>query len=284
MTLFRVLASLLALSATATAAHAQSAAQSGTQSDAGQVIARTGPHGEQVVTYIPPKPPPQPPQTFVLKPERGGPKVVGRLIETGATLEEAGHAPFAWDGDVLVHKTTGVRLPKLHDGCRLAALARFTPPDATEPLPYERGARAEYDCRGVAPDLAYVDVVFEADSAFLKAKSALKDVQFGAANVASKLVRAEAHVDGTPCSMMDLKTEPGHVNRDLAAAQCGVKWGEVAHPTPLFGSAAYVLARGVSYAGFQNSCIDPACATNRPKFGHFLDTFDLTSLKAEPTS
>jgi hypothetical protein len=274
MSLSRVLAIVLALSA-ATAVHAQ---------DSGKAFVRTGRHGEQIITYIPPKPPPRLPQTFVLKAERGGPRLAGRLIETGATLEEAGHAPFVWDGDVLVHRITGVRLPKVHDGCRLAALARFTPPDATQPLPYERGARAEYDCQAAAPDLGYVDVVFEADSAFLKEKSAPQGLQVGAANVASKLVRAEVHVDGTPCTMMDLKTEPGHVNRDLAAAQCGVKWATVDHPTPLFGSAAYVLARGDSYVGFQNSCIDPVCATNRPKFGHFLDTFDLTSLKAGPTS
>lgn len=241
---------------------------------------RTGRHGEQIISYRPSSSPSvraakrttKPPvreKTYVVIHTGVDATTLGRLLASGASLPLKLPVEFQDEGAALIHLPTGARLPREHLGCRLAAIA---------PLPagYAKGGIADYDCRP-ATDLNYVTVVFAGDVAELTQE----DLGLAAARVAGGFSMQDGDTPAVACFPMNLGAVVGHVNRELAGAQCGARWKSPADDSTTYGTATLVLVRGANYVALTNTCLEPACDANRVKFGKFYDTFDQSGLKSK---
>jgi hypothetical protein len=207
-------------------------------------------------------------KTYVLATTPEGQTVAGRLSAAGGDMPTPPPAPFQWEGEVLVHEPTGTRLPREHMGCRLAGLAPLNGGD------YARGGLAEYDCRP-RTDLTYVTVVFEGGVA----KLGEEDLKMALGRVAAGISTQESKTKFSYCAMPDLASVADHVNRTLVATQCGARW-MTRDGAGRFGTATYVLGRGLTYVAITNTCAESVCNANRELFARFIDSFDQSKLKA----
>lgn len=241
---------------------------------------RTGPGGEQMISYRPSAAevaqareaarttrPLYAGKSYAVVGEGAGAVALGKMMAAGQGLPARLPAAFREEGGAVIHAATGARLPREHQGCRLAALG---------PLPggYGRGGMAEYDCRPGA--LPYVTVVFAGGVGEL----AQEEARVANARVAGGIVRQETGIPSVECQLMDLSGVAGHPNRQLASAQCGARWGNRNMPAAAWGTAAVVLSRGTTYVALINTCVEPSCDANRVEYGKFLDSFDQSGLKA----
>lgn len=243
---------------------------------------RTGPGGEQIISYRPSAAevaaareaartvkPPYAGKSYVLVGEGAGAASLGRMMAAGERLPARTPTGFREEGGALVHLATGARLPREHQGCRLAALGPLSGAG------YGRGGMAEYDCR--PGELNYLTVVFAGGVKEL----AQEEARVASARVAAGIIQQEANLGAVQCQTQDLSGVEGHPNRALASAQCGARWGRRDMAGAAWGTVAVVLSRGTTYVALINTCVEPSCDANRIAYGKFLDSFDQSGLKGE---
>ncbi|MBI1683420.1 hypothetical protein [Caulobacter hibisci] len=210
-------------------------------------------------------------KTYVITRGAEGSITTGRMSLAGRGLPDPLPATFAWKGEVLEHRPTGLRFPRTHAGCRLAGIA---PLDATG---YQRGGQVEYDCRPET-GLTYVTVVFEGGASSL-AKKKPEVFPYVLAQIAAGITTRESKTYTAPCKLVDLTAVSGHVNRGFVGASCGARWA-TEEGGEQFGTAAYILGRGQTYAAFTSTCAgEKACDARLTKLGPFLDSFDVSTMK-----
>jgi hypothetical protein len=217
-----------------------------------------------------PEPAPQVPGTYVVVPGSHAPIALGRL-----SLAAAGPlnipAEFTDQGDVLVHTATGVRLPMVHEGCKLVALEPSSDHDGAPPS-FAAGALAEYDCRP-SEALTYVQVRFQGSALYLKDR----DLAQALPEVANSVVQLDARVPNDQCANMQLP--PQSPFSGFSVAQCGARWSSPGDPQAhVYGTAAMAFGRGTSVVLFSNTCLDGQCDANRAAFGKFILSFDISGL------
>lgn len=229
---------------------------------------RTDRHGETIVTIPPTKPPPE---SYKLKNIDGGPIAIGRMT-AGSVAPLVPPLPFRIENETVFHPPTGARLPLIHAGCRLGAIAPLA--EDQETGSFARGAVAEYDCRP-STGLTYVLVGFETGSPYLGS-----DLVGGLDQIAYRTTTADSHTP-TTCMPMSYPEESPFARAGLTATQCGVGWRKGKKPNgPTYRSATFAFGKGSTYFRLTRTCLDKQCDTATPAFSKFVETFDLSELGA----
>lgn len=177
------------------------------------------------------------------------------------------------EADAVVHLPTGVRLPRVHGGCRLAVVFPLGPA-GRRPGGYAAGALAEYDCTP-SDGLAQVELSFERGSATLRKEGLAKGVR----RVAFAATEQRAEVGRSECTEAGLSTIPRHAG--LMNAYCGVRWSDPREAPPRqYGVGTVALGRGDSFVRFTRTCLGAQCDAGLKAFGEFVSTFDLDGFRA----
>ena len=230
---------------------------------------RTGRHGETIVT-MPSKEPPS--ESYRLSNAGGAPITIGRMT-AGRVAPLLTPPPFRIENETVFHPPTGARLPLMHGGCRLGAIAPLAEGEAAGS--FARGAVAEYDCRP-STGLTYVLVAFETGSPDLGS-----DLVNGLDQIAYRTTTADSHTP-TTCQHMTFPVGSPFARAGLTATQCGVAWRQGKKPNgPTYRSATFAFGKGSTYLRLTRTCLDKQCDAATPAFGKFVDTFDLSELRAE---
>ncbi|CAN7570102.1 hypothetical protein LJR219_004143 [Phenylobacterium sp. LjRoot219] len=173
----------------------------------------------------------------------------------------------------MVHLPTGVRLPRVHGGCRLAVVLPLGAA-GKPPAGYGSGAIAEYDCTP-SSGLTQVEVSFERASPTLRKEGLERGVQ----RTAFAATEQKAEVGRSECTAPQFSTVPLHSG--LMNVYCGVRWSDPRHPQPQrYGVGTVALGRGDSFVRFTRACVDAQCDAGVVAFGDFVSTFDLDGFKA----
>jgi hypothetical protein len=229
---------------------------------------RKGRHGETIV--IPPSTKP-PLESYRLENADGGSITVGRMT-AGKIAPLVPPSPFRIENGTVFHPPTGARLPLTHGDCRLGAIAPLADEEANS---FARGAVAEYDCRP-STGLTYVLVAFEGGSPYLGS-----DLVGGLDQIAYRTTATDSHTP-TTCSHMSYPEDAPFTRAGLTVTQCGVGWRKTKDPNgPVYRSATFAFGKGSTYFRLTRTCFDKQCDTATPAFGKFVDTFDLSELRAE---
>ncbi len=215
--------------------------------------------------------PAQPGRTFDIVDGTNGPIAIWRGSHLFAHTPLTVPPEFSDQGDVLVHAATGIRLPKVHNGCRLVALEP-SQDHAGAPFSFAAGAVADYDCLP-SESLTYVVVAFRGGATLLKEH----DLAYALPRLANAAVQLDLHASNDQCRNM--VAPPQSPLAGFSLAQCGGRWKSTGDPkSRLYGTAAMAIGRGAGFIVFSNSCVDAQCDTNRPEFGKFIFSFDLSGL------
>ncbi len=230
-------------------------------------------NGKTTAIHLPPEQPAKDPPSFIVERGSHGDLALGRrsrFVSPGALSVPP---EFTDEGDALIHRATGVRLPKIHDDCRLAVLAPIHE-NTTAAISFAHGAIAEYDCRP-SEDLTYVAVAFEGGFTYFHDHGLVA----GLDQLASDSTRGDSDTPGSSC--LHMIPPPDSTHTSFTATQCGTKWVSPKDVTQVYGSATVGFAKGSSFIVFLNTCKGAQCTVNRPKFGHFVNSFDLSTMRAE---
>ncbi|RAK50956.1 hypothetical protein [Phenylobacterium deserti] len=200
--------------------------------------------------------------TFSL-PEGGKAVVAGKGSSETQILEEP---------DAVFHPRSGVRLPRVHKGCRLSFVAPLTDKSG-RPDSFARGLMAEYDCTPSA-DLTQVEISLEVNAPQLRKK----DPQ-ALTRIASQINQSLAQVDRSQC--VPAFTSPNPMQAGLTATQCGIRWDDPRDPAHRsYGAATVAYGRGASFVRFSRRCVDAQCGPSAVALAAFVDSFDLRGLQS----
>ncbi len=166
------------------------------------------------------------------------------------------------EADAILHPPTGVRLPRVHQGCRLAAVLPLAGPNS-----YARGAAASYDCTP-SETLTHVTVSFEAGSKLLRSGDPAKHL----AGIGTRINQALGEsICGTAGAGSQHPPHAGLVVSHCFAERRDGAGAEV----HTYGATTSLYGRGKSFIRFSRKCVDDQCAASLPAFDAFLETFDL---------